>query len=302
MGSRWWGRTVPRIGAAGCVLLLGSSPPASAASSITAPDGAVYRVWEVRARGPVDDPDARASAIAYSVSDASGMRVGVVPGTADAAVDRWPSLAIDPVSGKPVVVWSRSDGVYLKIAYARFAQAGWTDLHFLTFGPGNDLLPRAATSATGSYLFWIAQGSHYLSAPIELPTGWLLAAPSGLGIGSTRGVDRVGIEGGHDGPGPPPKGGNKGGSGPIWVRSDLTIDGGSDGTGPPLHHGALWGVSSDADCRSLVLTLPDRAGMLRVLDFTNSAIHEIGRVQVPAVVPERFGDDTAASYLASICR
>ncbi len=302
MGSRWWGRTVLRIGAAGCVLLLVSSPPASAAGSITAPDGAVYSVWEVRARGPVDDPDARPSAIAYSVSDGAGTRVGVVADTTDAAYDRSPSLAIDPTSGKPVVVWSRSDGVYLKIAYARFAQAGWTDLHFLTFGPGNDLLPRVATSATGSYLFWIAQGSRYLYAPIELSTGSLLAAPSVLGIDLTRAPGRVAIEGGHDGPGPPPKGGNKGGSGPIWVRSDLTIEGGSDGSGPPMHHGALWGVSSDADCRSLVLTLPDRAGMLRLLDFTNGAIREIGRVQIPAVVPERFGDDTAAAHLASICR
>ncbi|HEU4401648.1 MAG TPA: hypothetical protein VFT43_06035, partial [Candidatus Polarisedimenticolia bacterium] len=106
--------------------------PVRAATLVTTSDGRTYAVWERRAP----------SAIAFSFTDATESAAGIIPVTDDVARDTSPALALDPRTGSVVAVWSRFDGSYFKIAYARLESGIWVDFHYLTFGRGNDALPR----------------------------------------------------------------------------------------------------------------------------------------------------------------
>src|SRR5207245_387124 len=120
--------------------------------------------------------------IGFSVAGASGTHVGVVPPTGDVARDSSPSLALDD-TGTPVLVWSRFDGVYNKIAYARYTGGDWTDFHYVTFGPGDDELPLIPTTAGVSYLFYTGPSDKYSFAPLDLASGRLFAPPRQIDLG-----------------------------------------------------------------------------------------------------------------------
>ena len=163
--------------AAGILLCLAASclPAAAARHTLTAGDGSTVLVWEQKGRSMRGRPGA-VWAIGFSVTDASGTHVGVVAPTGDTARDSSPFLALDD-AGAPVLVWSRFDGVYNKIAYTRYAGGDWTDFHYLTFGSGDDLLPLIATTASGSYLFYTGSSDRYFFAPLDLASGRLFAPP-----------------------------------------------------------------------------------------------------------------------------
>jgi len=117
-------------------------------------------------------------------------------------------VILDPSSGRQIAVWSVSDGISNKIAYARLENGIFTDFHYLTFGRGHHTEPRVAVTRDGAFLFWIADGKRYLYAPIDLANGRLHASPrrvplekSGIQLTSIGGAGRsTGTEGGSDVP------------------------------------------------------------------------------------------------------
>ncbi len=301
MGARA-GRAVLRAGMAILAFLWAASLSSASTRSITTPDGTVVSVWEARARGLAADPDASGgSFLACSISDSSGTWLGTVAPTVDPAIDRHPALAVDPSSGAVVLVWSRFDGVYFKIAYARLEQREWIDFHYITFGPGNDAQPRIGTSATGSYLFWITQGGQYVYAPVEPSGGRLLAAPQGLALGFLRNRGLRSISGNTDAPNVPGKKKNSS----VWGAADLTTEGNTDGPNVPgkKKNSSVWAVGSSDACGRLTLVLPDAAAdIAHIVAFRNGVKMEIGFVPLPEVVPDGFGDDLAASRLGAGCQ
>lgn len=305
-------RAATTIGAGVLALVASWSAPAAAPRTITAPDGTLVSVWEVGVRGQVDDPETPGgSALAYSLTDGSGTRTGIVAPTADQAADGQPDLAVDPRTGAVVLVWSRADAVYRKIAYARLEQGGWTDFHLLTFDGGDDVAPRIGSSSAGSYLFWAGPGSSYFYAPVELSAGRLLAAPRALALGFLRSSGRRGADdtGVSTGPGAAQGGIRGGGQARLaWRPRDLTPQGGTDSPGgPPKHskpnNASTWGVGSSPGCGRVILVLPDAASdVAHIVAFHNGATTEIGRAPIPTAAPDDFGDALAASRLDPACR
>src|SRR5256885_5942005 len=166
-----------------CIAASGAQAIASS-PSVALADGTSLAVWEQRGRA-IPGRGQDTSSIGYSLTDAAGIRLGVVPTTADSARDAAPSLALDG-TGSAVLVWSRFDGSNRKIAYARFSGGAWTNIHYLTFGPGDDDEPRIGTGQAGSFLFFIGSPDKYQFAPLDLAAGRLFAAPRLLNLGSAR--------------------------------------------------------------------------------------------------------------------
>ncbi len=301
------------IAAAVLALIAASGLPAFASSpSVALADGTSLAVWEQRGRA-VPGRSQESSSLGYSVTDAAGTHLGVVPITADAARDAAPCLAIDE-TGAAVLVWSRFDGSYRKIAYARFSGGAWTNAHYLTFGPGNDDEPRIGTGQAGSFLFFVGQADKYQFAPLDLVAGRLFAAPRLVNLGSTRRdiapVQRPGsisIRGAVDVPvaglGAPDKrpGGNNGSR--ILLPGQPTIQGAVDVPVTQNRTKAfIWGVGSSGECRGIVLVIP--AHDLKsafVFRFTNGPTSLLHRVALPEQILDRSGEDLAASYLPLVC-
>jgi len=302
-------RRAERIGiAAGLVLLATACLPAfAAAPAVLLADGSTLSVWEQhsRARRGQGQPQ---SSIAYSLTDVAGTHFGVVPTTDDPTADASPFLAIDE-TGTAVLVWSRFDGSNRKIAFARFSGGSWTDVHYLTFGPGNDDDPRIGVGRDGSYLFFIGQGEKYLYAPVELASGRLNATPRALDLGGAR-RDITGLRdpgsvvsfGSTDVPvvsvTPP----DKRGSGSSTLRS-ISPQAAVDVPVVNQHtKSTIWGVGSSGGCRGLVVVVPSHdLKNAYVFSFMNGATTLLRRVGLPDPIVERFGADLAISYLQLRC-
>jgi hypothetical protein len=304
------------IAVVACLWLGATLAPCHAAVTARTPDGTVVSVWEVSLRGRAGD----GSAVAFSVTDARGSRVGIIPPTGDALRDVGPSVAIDPVSGAPVAVWSRDNGVVFKIAYARFEAGAWVDVHDLTFGPGHDLLPRLGTGATGSYLFWVTGQNRYLYAPLDLSHGRLFGTPQPLLEGGRKGastgevlladVGLLSVQGGTD---VPVVVGNSSGIGPgggkgkasVYAPGDPKKSPPSPPAGGPVVAPvirALWGVASLPECRAQVVALPERdPHTLLVVRFLDGTVSTIAEHPVSSVIGLDFGEAVAATYLAAAC-
>jgi hypothetical protein len=300
-----------RIGAAACALAGAISLTAAGGPlSIVTADGRVVTVWEAHPRSAAGDPGSAGTAIAYSVTDASGTQIGIIAPTSDAALDLDPRLALDQ-TGAPVVVWTRFDGTRFKISYARLGDGGWSSFHYLTFGQGDDSLPRLGTSDTGSYLFWVSGDNRFWYAPLELSGGRLLASPRGLRLGFPRMTGRGGMRGGTDVPvnigksrsSQPVKD-----SGLLLDPSGTLLQGGSDvpivlGKNSAHVKSVLWGVGASADCHNVVLVVPDPSEeVLHVFSFTNGATAEVDRIPAPAGAQDGFAEAKASGYLATACR
>ena len=285
------------LNAATCLSAFASS------TSVTLAGGASLTVWEQRG-GALPGRGRESSSLGYSLMDAAGTHLGLVPTTADAARDTGPCLTLDE-TGSAVLVWSRFDGSFRKIAYARFAGGAWTNVHYLTFGPGNDDEPRIGTSLAGSYLFFYGQPDTYRFAPLDLVTGRLFAAPKTLDLGGAGGnvapqrtPGWFSIQGATDVPVTGVKGADPrtGGVRPIIQGAvDVPVTGSKT-------HGAIWAVGSGGDCRGIVLVIPG-SGLKTALvfRFANGRTSLLQRVDLPAQVSQRFGADLAASYLPIAC-
>ncbi len=308
MRSRAVQRMARRV--AGSLLCLAASclPAFAARTTLTTGDGSVLTVWEQKGRAMAGRQGA-IGAIGFSVTDASGTRVGVVPPTGDVARDASPFLALDD-SGTPVLVWSRFDGVYDKIAYARYADGVWTDFKYLTFGSGDDDLPLIATTSDGSYLFYRGPADRYFFVSLDLEAGRLFASPRVLDLGIWhRGNPHVAD------PGSP---GTRGGLDvPINNRNcrDLkpctsvklagpgskTTQGGVDA---PIVNGraSVWGAGSGDTCSHLVLIVPSEDVKTAVVaDFHHGVARGLERITLSGQIPPGLGDTLASSYLPALC-
>jgi hypothetical protein len=301
------------IGTAVALVCLAASglPALAAAREVTLADGSTIRVWE-QYRPP--EPSGEAWWIEYSVTDSQGsVTTGFVRPTEDAELDYAPFLAVDE-TGSAVLVWSRFDGVYRKIAYARFSGNNWTNFHFLTFGPGHDDAPRIATGSTGSFLFYV-RPDKYLYAGIELATGHLVAAPKSLNLGTAR-RDIVSppqftggtlLRGGVDAPiaGITARAGSRIDTGPQGKRGRpgrLTPKGGTDVPVVTGIRAAAWGVGSNIDCAQIILVIPSRdLRSVYVFRFVNGTSDLLQRLDMPSPVDDRYGATTAESYLPQVC-
>jgi hypothetical protein len=308
VGGRFAVRTA--WAALGC-LAAAALPALAAGASIGLADGTSLVVQEQRARqrGRVTD---QAWTLGYSVTDAAGTRFGLVPPTADAARDSAPFLAVDD-AGSAVLVWSRFDGSFRKIAYTRFAGGQWTDFHYLTFGAGDDNHPRIGVSSPLSYLFFQNGSGGYQYALIDLRAGRLLAPPRDLDLKSARN-DIV-----------PPRGvmsngatvdipvvnrcnaDRQGCAGQIPTVSQLppggsVIQGGTVDIPIVNNRASAWGVGSSADCGRMVLVIPAHdAKQAFVFRFSNGATQILDHVDLPAQIQEGHGASLAANYLPLVC-
>ncbi|HXH28329.1 MAG TPA: hypothetical protein VNL37_04750, partial [Candidatus Polarisedimenticolia bacterium] len=190
----WMGWLIAGIA---CLWIATAAAPCHAAeTTLWTPEGGLVSVWEAPLHGAQGGHPGGAF-LAYAVADAQDLRIGTVQATIGPDRDADPSLTLDPASGHPVLVWSHGDRGNLKIAYARFEAGLWVDVHDLTFGPGDDLLPRIGRSATGSYLFWVTGEGRYLYAPLDLSGGRLFGAPQSLLAASdTASTDQIPLGGG----------------------------------------------------------------------------------------------------------
>jgi hypothetical protein len=311
-------------GGAFCALLIAA--PALAGQSLVTPSGAVLEVWQQRGQvisGGNDVTDG--SAIRFAVTDIGGRREGFLAGTADAARDQHPRLALDPRTGDAVAVWSRWDGSVQKIAYARFDGRVWHDQHMLTFGPGDDRQPRIGIGRDGAVLFWISGRGRHMYAPVELSAGHLMAPgrpihpsaerPSSGQTSLTSPGDSA-IQGNSDIPiwtyrqGCSSSGNSMACStsysgGLIQLpKGDESVQGTSD---VPIilvdgYRSPTWAVASSPGCRRQVIALPARdARFLDLLVLENDTIRPTRRMTVPSPTPQEFGANASSSLLASIC-
>jgi hypothetical protein len=301
------------LAATGACLALAGFPARASVHSLTLADGSTLNVWEQQSRSAFNRGISSWS-IRYSVVDAAGTHPGIVSPTGDASRDSAPALTLDS-TGTPVLVWSRFDGSYDKVAYARFSQGVWVDFHYLTFGPGDDDQPRVGTGQTGSFLFFITSPGRYQYAPVDLDTGHLIAPPRALGLGAARrDIEeiktpnlRMTRDGGSDIPinnrcmGSKQCGGGVPSGSSILDPGQGTVQGGLD---IPIANAkaSVWGVGSSGDCRNMVLTLPGRDGKtVYVFRFARGPMTALQRLDLPPQVGDRFGADLSASYLPTNC-
>jgi len=305
-------------------LALSLCAPALAANSVTAPDGTTIRVWQSVSLAAQDGPPAHRM-LAYSITGPSGTTVGTIDASGFPAAGDEAALAFDPATGNPVVVWSRYDGVALRIAYARLERGGWTDVHDLTFGTGDATQPRIGAGRSGAWLFWFADGTRYVYAPFDLSSGRLFAAPRPLfkehapktGTPTLIAPDSDGQAvsasggdpstcGGLDCPVVLPAGQPR--RAVIWKpppspdpsqASDPALQGNVDA--PVILGATTWDVVSSLDCRSLIIVIPDNGDFV-LLRFRDGTVSHLGRGRVPALpLPEGFTKALASPHLNLIC-
>jgi len=290
------------------VAVLQAAPPGAGlmAESLTLPSGTVLRVWEVRARYMKDSGAESSWYLAYDVTDGTGSTSGLVGGTEDAAPDRTPRLILEPRSRTVALVWSRWDGVYQKIAYSRFESGAWTGMHYLSFGPGDDIEPRLARARNDAFVFWLSE-SKYIAAPLEISTGRLLAVPKPMPMRGAwtpalreddRGVPNNAIvpPNGRSSPATP--------GGRLRDPGTGTVDGVADGpVHPNGHKASVWGVGSSGNCARMAVAAPDSEGShLLIYRLTSGATTIlIKSVDLPSPTPPHFAEISAAAALPAIC-
>jgi hypothetical protein len=309
------------MAAVACALTLAGLSPLGAAGPLALADGSLLSVWEVCAATPGTAAGRGAGgALAWSIQDDSGSRGGIIAPTGDAAPDTDVRLFLDPATGTPVLLWSRAESGTFKIHHARWDGVNWSDVHALTFGPGNDRHPRVGFDVTGATLFFMADGGRYFYAPFDAVHGRLFAVPrmvarldgraaAGPPIRSGGGLM---VNGGTDAPVPPaktcPSDCTSTGSSWSGTTAGTGTHGGQDVPVPPAKSGSKsdsasgWGVAGDVACISQVLVVPARVpGTALVVRFRRGDARVVDRIAVPSPVPDAFGDLTARTYLPVFC-
>ncbi len=301
------GKIATGLAVAALALLATGRPALASARSVVLPDGSSLKVWEPSVKSKTGQAQA-SRVLNYSVTDASGTRLGVVPPTADAALDTAPYLSMD-ATGSAVLVWSRSDGLFRKIAYTRFSSGAWTDFHYLTFGPGDDDLPRIGTGSTGSFLFYLRPPDKYQYAPVDLIAGRLFAAPRAIDLGSARrdieAPRRLGSAVGRAATVDIPVVNRSAGAGQsVSGLLQPTPQGGT--VDIPVVNGknksANWDVGSSGDCSRMVLVIPSYdLTQAFVFRFASGSTAVLEAVLLPSPIRERFAEELASSHLPFVC-
>ena len=89
-----------------------------------------------------------------------------VSSTMDEIIDKDPTIALDPVDGQPVLVWSRQAGGDYELAMLRHMPGGWGPIDILTSNTTQDISPRALVDAVGrAHVLWYPSG---IGGPVYL--------------------------------------------------------------------------------------------------------------------------------------
>ena len=190
----------------------------------------------------------------------------------------------------------------------------------ITFGPGDDWLPRIGAALDGEFLFWISKGDHYMFAPFNISTGNLLSSAKQINPSYSNHTSDIPIEeetlsvdGSADAPiitGNTlcirlPNGKCRGrNEGPASIQEPgNTIQGGSDAPIINIETQAqLWAIASNRACRTQVVAVPaDDARSLSILTFRNGTIRLSTRLAIPTPLPNGYGHQAAQTFLTSLC-
>jgi hypothetical protein len=136
---------------AACLLAPLGAAPARAEVQRIAADGSVYRVdvdpWNQGGK-------ATGTVLRATRQKAKGGKDQTnIPGTDDAAIDRDPALEIDPSTGKPIVVWARSDATGFNLYVSRYDTA-WSTPQLLVRQDGDDLEPEIRFGSRYLHVSW----------------------------------------------------------------------------------------------------------------------------------------------------
>jgi hypothetical protein len=124
----------------------------------------------------------------------------ILPGTEDGA-NFQPSIAIDPVTDAPVVVWTRVDRGDAEIYLSRYDGTDWTNPIAVAPGRGDDLAPKLRIGANLLHVLWRRETSGgdvlLLRASLDRASLAPVLGPESL---PTTGIPLVSPDGGEDAP------------------------------------------------------------------------------------------------------
>jgi len=134
------------FGLAGALSLAGTK-----STMVITPDGDLFQVEEVAAEAGGIPTKLRAT-----IYDASGgVNTRVIRHTAGTEFDTSPSLAIDPDTGQPALVWSRYNGSDFDVVLSVFNGATWSRPVTLASTGSNEVEPKAFTApGDGLHVLW----------------------------------------------------------------------------------------------------------------------------------------------------
>ena len=97
----------------------------------------------------------------------SGTTAETLVATWDQIVDQGPNIAMDPLGGQPVVVWSRQDGADFELAMMRRGPGGyWEPFNTLTNNQTQDVEPRVIVDGNeNAHIVWWPSG---IGGPVYL--------------------------------------------------------------------------------------------------------------------------------------
>jgi hypothetical protein len=303
-------RVATAVAAAAVVSLV----PCLAASVLPVPGGGLLAVEAVGLDRKTPTADTRE--LAWTYTEASGVRTGLVPSTSGPEPDATPVLAADPRTGAPVLIWSHWDGQAMKLAWSLFDSGSWSAPRDVTFGPGNDSSPAVGISSAGAYLFFWRDNARVLYAPIDLGTGRLFAAPRLLRPSVLKGRDWkpnggtdvpiiIGVCGSNDNapcvnPGGPPVL-------PGRAKQTPGTNGGTDvpiiSTPSPSPETSI-SVASEPACQTMLVGLGrSHDAMQRIIGFDGAGrAWLVGRVVADGVTPAEALAASTSHFLESLCR
>lgn len=258
-----WSRLI-RAGFVSVGLLAAANVPTLAARALVVSADEMIRVDEV-----VGQPGTAPMALRITVYRAASAPVShLVPATVDAAFDAFPTLVLDPDSGRPLLIWSRHNGTDYDIVFARLERLGWTDPITLVATPADDLRPHAQPAfGHGIHLLWTHPGGGlgFGYGLFRTDTGEAVRLPERGAVDRRLPGSPSQTEGTVDDPGlnpytpPPPSDGN--------CTGMCRGGGGGGGTGGPESVGSgcdpLTGLCTGDKEPPAARTLCDRLAVLR---------------------------------------
>jgi hypothetical protein len=118
--------------------------------------------------------------------------VVVIPGTNDPALDTNPAVAVDPVRGTVVLVWSRDTGSGLAVYVSRFADGVWSSPRLALDNPnGDEIDPQIQITPTLVHVV-AHHGTEYTRVCLDLEGLEIAFGPEQLSVSNppiTPGVD-----------------------------------------------------------------------------------------------------------------
>lgn len=151
-------RHLIRAGIVSLGILAAASLPAPAARALVVSADEMLRVEEV-----FGEPGTAPIALRVTFYHGAGTPVShLVPATIDAAFDAYPTLILDPDSGRPLLIWSRHNGTDYDIVFSRLDRTGWSAPITLVATAADDLRPQAqAAFGRGIHLLWTHPGGGF---------------------------------------------------------------------------------------------------------------------------------------------